>query len=69
MEYLINGMTADIDMRKACFYALCSEYKRQVELKPSFRGDNTVCLRMVDYVAGHFREPITLKGMAEELGV
>ena len=68
LEYLINGKSEDIDMRKACFYALCSEYKRQVELKARNRGDNTVCLRMVDYVAGKFREPITLKGMAEEMG-
>ncbi len=68
LEYLISGKSEDIDMRKACFYALCSEYKRQVTLEPRNRGDNTVSLRMVDYVSGRFREPITLKGMAEEMG-
>lgn len=67
-RYLIEEATEDIDMRKACFYAICSEFGRCVELRPKTKGNETLYQQIVDYVSNRFREPVSMKGMAEEMG-
>ena len=55
-------------MLKACLYAVCSEYLRQVELK-ELTGKRSVLSRaIIEYITVHYRDKITLADLARELG-
>ena len=57
-----------ITMKKACFYALCDEYLRQIpQREQKSRNDDLIC-RVLDYVEAHYREDISLSSIAEEFG-
>ena len=57
-----------IDMKKACFYAVCDEFVHAVPLRArKDRGDFLIG-KIFDYVAKHYREPISLTAVAERFG-
>ena len=57
-----------ITMKKACFYAVCDQYLRQIPLVDrKSRNDELIC-RILDYVAAHYREDLSLSDVAEYFG-
>lgn len=57
-----------ITMKKACFYAACDEYLRNVPLTERKNGNDDLICRVLDYVAAHNMEDITLSAIAEHFG-
>ena len=55
-------------MRKACFYAACDSYIRQVELETRLEKTNFLVGRLLDWIAQHYTENISLKQAAEVFG-
>lgn len=64
---LIFGQSS-VMMKKACFYAVCDRFLQTAELEERrSRNDFLIC-DLLDYVARHFTENITLKDAAERFG-
>lgn len=58
----------DLLIKKACFYAFCDQFIKKVPLeKRNLRNNELIC-RIIDYVATHFKETISLEILAKELG-
>lgn len=55
-------------MRKACFYAACDDYLRQVSLEPRQEKSSFLVGQLLDWIAKHYTEDISLKQAAEEFG-
>jgi len=53
---------------KAALYAICTCYAGQVELIPREHTDKSLTYTLLKYILEHFKENITLKRMAEDLG-
>ncbi len=70
-EFVLNRLLfaeSTITMKKACFYAICDEYLRQIPLiERKSRNDELIC-RVLDYVQEHYRENLTLASVAEVFG-
>lgn len=65
--YLI-GQESDVWIKKACFYAICDQYLKKVELEErKDKNDRLIC-RVLDYIAEHYREPMSLKEIAIVFG-
>ena len=64
---LMNGECSNL-MRKACFYAVCDDYLRQVELEPRQEKSSFLVGKLLDWIAQHYTENISLKQAAEEFG-
>ena len=59
---------SSVTMKKACFYALCDQYLKQIPLSErKSRNDDLIC-RLLDYVEEHYREDLTLTSVAEQFG-
>lgn len=57
-----------VTMKKSCFYAVCDEFLKRVSVVPkNSRNDELIC-RILDYIAEHYLEDITLSTLAEEFG-
>lgn len=57
-----------VTMKKACFYAVCDEFLKNVTIVPkNSRNDELIC-RILDYISEHYLEDITLSTLAEEFG-
>lgn len=57
-----------ITMKKACFYAVCDEYRRAVPMHERKAGNDELIFRIFDYIEKHYTEDISLSGLAEEFG-
>lgn len=57
-----------VTMKKACFYAVCDEYLRQVPLTERKSHNNELICQVLDYVREHYRENLTLASVAEAFG-
>lgn len=68
LENLITKKPDDVMMIKACLYALCSEYLKQVELVPRDNRSGSLMPEIVEYIGENFKRPLTLKEIAEHLG-
>lgn len=55
-------------MKKACFYAACDCYLQTVPLEERSARRDEVIVRILDYVAAHYREPVTLLSVADAVG-
>ena len=67
LSHLILGESS-IMMKKACFYALCDQFLRKVPLVERERGNEELICRILDYVAEHYRENLTLSEVASVFG-
>ena len=66
-ENLIIGSPSFL-MKRACLYALCDQYLKQVPLEPQKNKNNALICRVLDYIEAHFAEDITLQTVAHEFG-
>lgn len=64
--YLIEG-ECSLCMRKACLYALCDQFLQSVPLEKRTEKSDFLVGRVLDYIAEHYTENITLKQCAEHL--
>lgn len=59
---------SSITMKKACFYALCDQYLRQIPLTERKSCNDDLICRVLDYVEEHYRENISLTSVADHFG-
>ena len=55
-------------MKKACFYAVCDNYLNAVKLEPRPEKTSFLVGSLLDWVALHYTENITLREAAEKFG-
>ena len=55
-------------LRQACLYAACDAYLQQIPLEDRRAGNDHLIGDVLDYVAEHFTEAITLQRIARDLG-
>jgi len=58
----------DAYARKAFIYMLCSEYSRQIPIVDGVGKGGELLHGIMDYISKHYREDISLTGIAAELG-
>ena len=66
-EHLLEG-EGDLYLTKACLYAVCSEYSRQITLQPQTGKSGLFMRAVTDYIAGNYRSKVGLSDLAEALG-
>ena len=66
-EYLTKEETS-ILMKKSCFYAVCSEFLSQMELEERRDKSDFVMGELLDYIAEHYTENLSLRLLAEKYG-
>lgn len=64
---LIEGECSRM-MRKACFYAACDAYLQQVRLETRQEKSNFLVGQLLDWIAQHYTEDISLRQAAEVFG-
>ena len=67
LEQIVAGNCTRL-MKKACLYALCDQYLQQIELENRQDRTNFLVGKILDWIAMHYTENITLKQAAEEFG-
>ncbi len=55
-------------MKKACFYAVCDGYLQSVTLEARHDKNDFLIGRLLDFVAQHYAEPLSLKELTALLG-
>lgn len=65
---IMNSKDTPLLMKKAGLYALCSEFLSAVTLVPRDFGSEDRLERLLEYIAGHYTDELTLKGLAEQFG-
>ena len=72
MSYFFYAGNCDNDTdpyaRKAFIYMLCSEYMKQIPIVSGSGSGGELLHRIMSYISEHYREDITLTGIAAELG-
>lgn len=65
-----EGLPDDLTVAvKACLYAVCREFLRTVPFQPTgTKGDERVAAAILDFVAGHFRDDVSLRTVAAAIG-
>lgn len=67
-QTLMAGEELPLLMKKACLYALCSSYLSSVTLMPrDFRTEDRL-EQLLNYIAGHYAEKLTMEGLAKQFG-
>lgn len=54
--------------RKACLYAICDQYLKKVALEMRRTKNDSLICNVLDYVAAHYCENISLESVAEQFG-
>ncbi len=67
-ENLIKETLSDVFIIKACLYALCSEYLRQITLKEKTDRHTALMGDIVSYIEENYKRDIALAELAEALG-
>lgn len=67
MENFINK-DPDRLLLKACLYAVCSEYLRQVTLSKRTTGTSQVSFQIIDMIENHYHESLTLHDISQATG-
>lgn len=68
-KYLINNKDKpDKYIMKSCFYSLCSEYLKSVNLIDRYPKSNLLMRSVTEYIENNFKEDISLKSMADKIG-
>jgi AraC-like DNA-binding protein/quercetin dioxygenase-like cupin family protein len=55
-------------LKKACLYAVCDMFVRKISIKCMESREKELLPTVVEYVAAHYREPISMRSLALELG-
>lgn len=55
-------------MKKACFYALCDQFMKQADLSEKVGRNDELIGKILDYIAEHYRQPLSLTSVAETFG-
>ncbi|MBE6552714.1 MAG: helix-turn-helix domain-containing protein [Ruminococcaceae bacterium] len=55
-------------MKRACLYALCDQYVKQVQLEPRKNKNDDLICRVLDYIETHFSEDLSLQNVAQHFG-
>ena len=66
-ENLTKDDTA-LYMKKACFYAVCSEFTENTEFEDRRDKSDFLMGELLDYIAEHYMENISLKLLSEKFG-
>ena len=67
-ENLISRITDDLYLRKACLYAVCSQWRQCVTVLDNTDRQNVLFSSILDYIAENYRRNITVSELAEVLG-
>ncbi len=67
-EHLLNGEGDCLYLTKACLYAVCSEYSREITLQPQTAKSGLFMRSVTDYIAENYRSKVGLSDLAETLG-
>ena len=67
-QHLIHTEKPPLYLMKACLYAACAEFSKIANFKPQAENSDLLMRAMVDYIAQHYRQKISLSTMAERLG-
>lgn len=59
---------SSVVMKKACFYAVCDQYQKSIPLVQHKRRNNDIVCRLLDYVAEHYTEDLSLADVATVFG-
>ena len=65
---LLKSYTPDIITLKACLYIACGRYLKSVNLKDFKNQEDNIIYKIIEYTEENFRNDITLKKMAADLG-
>jgi AraC-like DNA-binding protein len=68
MELCLLKKEPSVFMRKACLYAICSQYLEQIVLVERKIKNDHLIGNILDYIADNYTEPISLKQLANHLG-
>ena len=66
-QELISEKPPNLLLLKALLYSVCSAYIEQIPLIP-IKQNNKTSSQIIQFIAGHFQEQITLNDLANELG-
>ena len=55
-------------MKKACFYAVCDQFLQSTTLTERQNENDALICQVLDYVAAHYREPLSLSEVAGVFG-
>lgn len=66
-EHMLESQCSRM-MRKSCFYAVCDCYLQQVELEARQEKTSFLVGQLLDWIAQHYTEDISLKQAAEAFG-
>ena len=67
-EHLIDCKQPPLLLLKACLYAACSEYCRQIRLEAISAKSGQFMRAVTDYIAENYRSKVGLADLAETLG-
>jgi len=65
---LLKSDAPDLITLKGCLYIACGRYLKSVSLKDFKNQEDTIIYRIIEYTEKNFRNDITLKQMAADLG-
>jgi AraC-like DNA-binding protein len=68
LHLLLEKDTHDIYLLKSCFYAICDQYQKNINLVTKEFDNNSLICEIVDYVSSNFKSNITLHQMSNDLG-
>lgn len=67
-DNLINKSAHSVLELKAYLYTVCSQYEKQVKFVEQKHQGKDLFHKILEYISEHYKEPITLKQMAKDLG-
>ena len=65
---IVEAPEQSVFERKSVLYAICNGFLKKVRLIPKEFPDNAPAYRLIHYIAAHYREDISLKEVAQQLG-
>lgn len=68
VDNLINRNDYSVLELKAYLYTVCAEYEKQAKFIEQRQQGKDLFHKILEYISEHYKEPITLKQIAKELG-
>lgn len=65
---LLRSHQPSFYLLKACLYAVCNEYTKNIQLLPKTRKSDLMMQEIIDYIAENYNNKISLLDMSERLG-
>lgn len=66
--HLLHWQQPPIYLLKACLYAVCNEYEKNIQLLPQTGKNGLLMQAITDYIGENYQNSIRLSDMAEKLG-